>query len=639
MWGGQLISYLDMVSLRITTLDDENLVDSRGQNKVDDLTFINKLNGNYLFFSKLNGRLYLIPQEKIHFLKNAVEKIPKSLIDSGLFTKKEIDVSKEINGKNPKNVYINLTTDCNLNCSYCFSFGGKEKYRIKEELIFDFLDQLSLTKRKINLLFQGGGEQTLEFELLKKTISYAKKKIPEVYIYLFTNGVLSENVCNWIIGNIDWIGLSIDGPPEIQDKQRPLKNGKASSPYVERTVERLIEKNKGFLINSVITNLSIGKEEKIIKYFHNLKAEKVAFEIANNYGKVGNKKIPSIKRYLSSLLKLYELGEETGIKVFFKGIKKSGVFLNNYCTVSKFCLNVNGEITICPIISKLNMNETSKKLVIGDYNSDGEFEFQENKMDLIRNRFFKMEKCKKCNYIWLCGTGCPLMNLRKNNSIYLPDEYTCSLIKQRYKKYFTYQAKKYFLRKKPYLEYKDGKFYFKLFFNDFKLDKIENDVANGSSFIQITNLKKLDDILEKIKYLKPIDKIDLFLLSFHLQKSEFNLSTGKKIIEFLNSLKKSKKYFKVTKPLPKRCLFGENWEKIFEKYEIPKTCFECLELFFLENNDIIFCNGKKGGKFDEAKDRREIYDKFIELKTRKEPENCNDCIYKIRKSCDGIWYS
>ena len=614
-----LLKELDLKS-KIVTEKKGTRSDIENLEEEYELIPIGSLNGNQIILSNLKKKIILINKK-----------------DFIIKTSKNQDYHRDLSHNT---IYLHTTMNCNMNCKYCSVCGGDMNYRMNLGLFKKTIDYfISLFNDKISFEFGTLGESTFDFKILKKGVHYIKKKNSDIKIGITTNGIFNEKICNWLIKNFDIIRISIDGPPEIQDKQRPLKNGKASSPYVERTIKRLIEKNKGFTTSSVITNLSIGKEEKIIKYFHNLGIKRVNFSNLIRRGK-GKKFQPlPVKKLTNSFLKMNELGEELGLRIDFNILRGLGAKFPRSCRQGNiFFVSPKGTISSCfYFIEEKNDDPVSplREFLIGEYNNkSGTFNLKKERIEDLKG--IEMKRCESCDFFPICANGCPLSNLERDSEII---DYKCSLIKQRYKKYFTYQAKKYFLRKKPYLEYKDGKFYFKLFFNDFKLDKIENDVANGSSFIQITNLKKLDDILEKIKYLKPIDKIDLFLLSFHLQKSEFNLSTGKKIIEFLNSLKKSKKYFKVTKPLPKRCLFGENWEKIFEKYEIPKTCFECLELFFLENNDIIFCNGKKGGKFDEAKDRREIYDKFIELKTRKEPENCNDCIYKIRKSCDGIWYS
>ena len=139
---------------------------------------------------------------------------------------------------------------------------------------------------------------------------------------------------------------------------------------------------------------------------------------------------------------------------------------------------------------------------------------------------------------------------------------------------------------------------------------------------------------------KPELKVDTdreLLLSFNLKPEHLNRKTGEKIISFLDNLKKR---FVISRPLPK-CLFGPNYADICKRYNIPRDCYECKELFHVENKNILSCKpiSKKGPKIYYMEDREQIWDYFNTLRLMKEPADvCKKCLYFRRKQCDGLCF-
>jgi len=126
------------------------------------------------------------------------------------------------------------------------------------------------------------------------------------------------------------------------------------------------------------------------------------------------------------------------------------------------------------------------------------------------------------------------------------------------------------------------------------------------------------------------------LLAFDLKEKHLNLAVGKKIIEFLNSIDKR---FIVSRPLP-RCLFGTEYSEIYKKHTIPTGCYDCKELFHVD--DVIHsCRyiGKKGPKLMYMEDRNQIWEFFNTLRLEKQPsKTCMVCRYFRRRQCDGMCF-
>jgi len=119
---------------------------------------------------------------------------------------------------------------------------------------------------------------------------------------------------------------------------------------------------------------------------------------------------------------------------------------------------------------------------------------------------------------------------------------------------------------------------------------------------------------------------------------EKDLTQNKEIIKLLDSLKGRR--FKLSRPLP-RCILGSRYNELVKKFKLPRDCFDCRELFSVENSEIISCEpiGKKGPKIQYMESRNQIWEFFNTLRLQKEPNNtCKNCLYYKRKQCDGLCY-
>lgn len=130
------------------------------------------------------------------------------------------------------------------------------------------------------------------------------------------------------------------------------------------------------------------------------------------------------------------------------------------------------------------------------------------------------------------------------------------------------------------------------------------------------------------------------LLCFELKEKDLNKKTGEKIATFLNSLKSKNIRFSISRPIP-RCLFSATHAKMIEQFNIPKNCYECKELFKVENDTIKSCDpvNKKGPKIYYLKEKNQIWELFNTLRLEKKPaETCKRCLYFKRRTCDGLCF-
>ena len=153
----------------------------------------------------------------------------------------------------------------------------------------------------------------------------------------------------------------------------------------------------------------------------------------------------------------------------------------------------------------------------------------------------------------------------------------------------------------------------------------------GRKFIR-ANRKNLSSIPKKY------DSGHDLLVSFDVKQNQDN---GEKIIEMLKELKKRKIRFKISNALPP-CFFRSNWSKLVKEFNIPNNCYECHELFSVEDGNVILCPNvyhKKGLEFNQVKDRNDIFERFVTFHNKlKLNKRCISCIYFKRKQCNGICF-
>ena len=158
----------------------------------------------------------------------------------------------------PISINLHLTNKCNYQCKFCFARNrcqGKElTFKEWKKII------LLLSEKKCLKINFAGGEPTL-LPYLPELINYAKEL--GFFTSIISNGsLISEKFISTIKNSIDLIGLSLDSPLELKERQlgRKLINpNKSSYSHVEHVkyVSKLINsENIPLKINTTLTSLT-----------------------------------------------------------------------------------------------------------------------------------------------------------------------------------------------------------------------------------------------------------------------------------------------------------------------------------------------------------------------------------------------
>jgi uncharacterized protein len=162
---------------------------------------------------------------------------------------------------------LNVTNQCNLACTYCYEYGedkivdtehGKQSKFMAENTARDSVDFLLRESGRVAHLTFFGGETLLNFPVLKSTIAYARRRAAEldkiIDFSLTTNATLLQpDIIEFLAENDVGVTISMDGPPDLQDRFRVFHNGKGSYDVVAPKIKELLRRHRSRPIGARVT--------------------------------------------------------------------------------------------------------------------------------------------------------------------------------------------------------------------------------------------------------------------------------------------------------------------------------------------------------------------------------------------------
>lgn len=133
---------------------------------------------------------------------------------------------------------LSISHACNLACTYCYAdggdYGGPKRLMTAEVArdAIDFLVKASGNHPTVQVIFFGG-EPLLNWPLIQETVLYTEEAAAragkQTEFALTTNGtLLTEAICRFCDEHRIGVNVSLDGPREEHDANRPLLGGGGS---------------------------------------------------------------------------------------------------------------------------------------------------------------------------------------------------------------------------------------------------------------------------------------------------------------------------------------------------------------------------------------------------------------------------
>lgn len=176
----------------------------------------------------------------------------------------------------PHTLLIKLTGACNWACTYCYDYSpGRFKKRLTLDDLRGVIGEMVSQHSTISLMFHGG-EPLLNFDEVCRITEHAEKEAKKFQVTLFksiqTNGsLLDDEKINFLREHEFGVGMSIDGPPEINDLTRIDHQGLGTG----STMLRLFEQYPDFMTKEVgyittVTTANVERLKEIAEYLRGL---------------------------------------------------------------------------------------------------------------------------------------------------------------------------------------------------------------------------------------------------------------------------------------------------------------------------------------------------------------------------------
>jgi len=333
----------------------------------------------------------------------------------------------------PTRVTFLVTTSCNLRCVYCYASAGERHATIPFEICKAAIDLVVCNAADLNvadchIAFHGGGEPTMKMPLVRKCVEYARKRAKQQGIQssfsIVTNGVLTDSQIEWLAANMSGISVSLDGPPDIQNSQRPLRNGRGSFEQVFGAIKKLERLGAHPFVRATITNESVDRMREISRFFSEefetaeFQLEPVA--VCGRCATTGYRE-PTVEEFVRGVEEAMEEAAKFGKKaVCSAALETFPDLMEAYCGVAapNFAITPEGIVTACYEVS-LPSDPRGEFFYYGGYNWEGNcFDFDESVIERLRSHVIQnIQRCRDCFCRWQCAGDCPVRSVWRSPAL------------------------------------------------------------------------------------------------------------------------------------------------------------------------------------------------------------------------------
>jgi uncharacterized protein len=392
--------------------------------------------GNTLAYNALSNSLARVDPEKFKLIQEILEspgcyaydtedkqKLKQDLLKGHFLideTLDEVEILKMRShlGRYSKE-YLGLaiapTLACNFDCSYCFE-GDRKKGTMTvevEEALIKFVEN-RLDLANLFTLTWFGGEPTLKIDIIERLTRKFKELCREHKVHfppssMISNGYLltRENAEKIKSLDINSVQVTLDGPPEVHDSRRKLKNGKGTFTQILDNIKACLD------ILNIQVRINIDKDnveeaEKLGKIFaeHGL-IDKVPFYFGNVEPLTDactdiSTLCFNTREYSKIVIRLLNKFREKGII----GYRYPAPAHFGFCSADKFNTYVvapSGHLYKC--WNEINLSRESSVGTVFEEDLDAR---QINNLTKYLNWDpFEVEKCRQCKILPICAGGCP----------------------------------------------------------------------------------------------------------------------------------------------------------------------------------------------------------------------------------------
>jgi len=387
----------------------------------------------YLFLAKYNdeetiatnlstGEILLLTKEEENMLINCMPDSNGIFEEAGFLVRdknlvRQLVIERHRTAQHIPSVFnltILPTLSCNFRCSYCFE-NEKRNIRMRNDTskkIIEFVKRQSPRHQRLNLAWFGG-EPLLEKEtianLTPQIRSIAKLSDCEFVSSITTNGyLLDTDTINMLKdNNIRFIQITLDGDKKVHDRIRITKNKKGTFDNIFNNLLTCLE----LFPEGMVTLRVNATYETVSSILNVLKLVPNRFrrQLSLHMHHIMNIDCPtSFSEKFSEMLKyIYQSARKMGFEIAVDDYLDPCQAV--YCYAER---DSNAVIDPSGNVYRCAYSNFSNKERVGILNQNGIID-PVGDFDIKWNYLVSLEpnKCSECNYLPICGFGCPRLRV------------------------------------------------------------------------------------------------------------------------------------------------------------------------------------------------------------------------------------
>lgn len=314
---------------------------------------------------------------------------------------------------------------CNLDCSYCFyldreadPYKSLPARRMTTETLERLVDTWLFYSFPASTFAFQGGEPTLAglsfFEKLVELQKHYGRNGQSVSNALQTNAILIDD--NWarLFKEYNWLlGVSLDGPQEVNDLYRYNKEGRGTWKRVIQSIETLQKHHVEFNCLCVLSQANVEKPRELYRFYRSLGVDNLQFIPLAEFDGNGNP-LPftiTAEQYGRFLCAVFDLWWPDRRKVrvrFFDNTAEALAGMKpGTCTMHETCdsyvvVEYNGDVYPCDFFV-----EGGWKIGNMTLDSWSEIARRQRRFSFASKKTLAHPECQVCEYQSICHGGCP----------------------------------------------------------------------------------------------------------------------------------------------------------------------------------------------------------------------------------------
>ncbi len=340
---------------------------------------------------------------------------------------------------------------CNMSCIYCTVQSDLRKSKTDPKVIDVNFAKLGIDDyfgngffkegEKKGLRIFGNGEPTMEFDIIREIIEYGEMKAgEELFVEMQSNGYFTAEIARWLGEHVDLLWFSLDGVGEVQNRQRPTRDGKPSFPVIDRNVKIIARSDRtkmGF--RPTISIYNIDRQEELIDYARDNGVLAIHADPWGHFlGKVEGQ--ARLIDFAKRLIESWRYADSRGVQYGSEFIVNFDEEVEIYC---RSCLPApeftpDGYVTCCDMACDADsfMAKAFPAVLFGKYNKEeNRIDYDQEKIEKIRSRnIYNLKDCQGCMALKHCAGGCIGSGMVYSGDFYGVNKEYCAVVKYLYKK-------------------------------------------------------------------------------------------------------------------------------------------------------------------------------------------------------------